>query len=229
MKNTLGLHDDDDIYLFEDLEASFAIRFHDEEPAGWRTVGDIFQSVAARFGDDPTGAGKCGTAMAFYRLRAALAPLAPGVRLTPETALADLPVRSASRLSKVIKRDGGLRTPALVLSWLGGIGFLLFLAGLAMVFVATSVDAVSWLVPVGLFVTAALVIRFDPWTTFKGCRTVGDLARRVAVRNFGRFSGAGARSGRDDLWSALLIVLADHGNLPMQRINTDTILLQSQA
>lgn len=60
------------------------------------------------------------------------------------------------------------------------------------------------------------------------CRTLGDLARKVAGLNFGDLYAQGAKARDKDLWNALLEVLSEYAFLPRAEIHPGTFILQKQ-
>ena len=83
MTNSLDLGDEefDLIDLQVEIESAFGLRLSDEEAESVRTMGDLHVLLMRRIG--PAEGDSCLTTMAFLRLRRAIAPLVPDIRLQP--------------------------------------------------------------------------------------------------------------------------------------------------
>jgi hypothetical protein len=218
-KNTLGLDDDLDFCeMAQALEKAFGAKFAPVLP--WFTVGDVFDELLAQAptSDQP---GKCATSMAFYRLRQALlTELEVESAIGPRTRLCDVNPGSAKALHKRLSIALGLELPAVGLSPLGTAGWLLLLAGFLGGLCATAVHG-FWpcaaLFPVGL-----VMMRLDPGTF--GTQTIGDLARRVATKNFHAFAKAGADRRPGAIWATLVELLDEFAEHAPSEITRDTRL-----
>src|SRR5260370_30722052 len=101
MTNTLGLDDDlDAVEVFSNLETSFSIRFTDAEASAWRTVGDIYSTLRSRVSNSGKRAGRCATAMTFYRLRRAPSRLGIDTRPQPHTPVKRINTLTTQKLFK---------------------------------------------------------------------------------------------------------------------------------
>lgn len=212
MLDSLNLAGDDARDLERSLEDAFEVSFADlAEPCV--TVGDVHARLLDRF-NAGAGEGRCATSMAFYRLRNALAPLMPGRRITPDT-----PLRLAGGTPKALTgRLGeatGLRLHVGYAGWLT-------LIGLASVPLSLLLGAVlhddRWL----LLATGLLLLRFD--TGMYGKQTVGELARQVAVNDFGRLAREGADHRPERVWQVLLQIIGDVAEVDEGRIGRQTRL-----
>ena len=229
MSNTLGLDDDlDGVELIRGLETAFCVGFSDREAEGCRTVGDIFMLLRIRLASGSDAGRRCVNAMAFYRLRRAYSEFGVEGRLSPSTSLKGFSRRSVKRHFKEIRRRAGLRVPRVGCTWLGQIGTALLVMSAAVLLVVAKWSPEWWLLPILVCGSGVVLHRFDPGTFPIDCPTLGDLARKVAALNYGRFVIEGAGSRDNELWTALLEVLSEHSTLPKTEIRMETLLLQSQ-
>lgn len=73
MANTLGwVGDGDDWYAVQELDRAFALKLP-PNLSHWRTVGDVWRTIEERHLAAGERDGGCHSAMAFYRLREAVA------------------------------------------------------------------------------------------------------------------------------------------------------------
>jgi acyl carrier protein len=87
MPNTLGLDDDlDPVEVVQLLERVFDIEVSQEEADRISTVGDFYEVLLRKIPPDEADR-KCASAVAFYRIRAALRRLGHGDRLTPASGM----------------------------------------------------------------------------------------------------------------------------------------------
>src|SRR6266481_165950 len=148
MMNTLGL--DDDLGMVEvviNLETSFSIRFADAEVGAWRTVGDIYSTLRSRVSNSGKRAGRCATAMTFYRLRRALSELSIDTRLRPDTPVKEMTGLTAKPLFKQVSARSGLRMPRPKVALWGALGHWSILAGLIGMLTTAVLVPHWWLVP----------------------------------------------------------------------------------
>src|SRR5580698_9597771 len=119
MSITLGIDDEDSVNVVQDLERSFDIRISASEAAACHALGDIFDLLRGKLRDSGVGGKSCASAMAFYRLRHAIADLSPEERLRPSTPLAAIERASPKGLFKYIHAQTGLQLPSNEFSWIG--------------------------------------------------------------------------------------------------------------
>ena len=227
--NTLGLDDDlDGVELLQNLEFSFGIKFLNEEAMSCWTVGDLSRLVQSHLHDCDIGA-RCATAMAFYRLRRAFSLIGAEPRLTPATGLKDIPLPSPKAAFRQIQDTyPEMRLPLLPLSTAGQGGLALLLIG-AISAIVTLAIAPRWsLFPVLGAAVGAALMRWERGRFPPECRTLGDLARKVAGLNFFALTKAGARYRQADICVAILEILTEHSSLPRSEIRDETLLLHSQ-
>jgi len=230
LPNTLGLDDDlDSVELLLDLETAFGVKFPSDEAEACWTVGDVFK-LAHRHVQRPDdlGAG-CATAMAFYRLRRALAQDDARPRPAPTTALEDILSPSPNATYRRIREAyPDMRLPRLSLSAAGQVGLTLLLVGALCLIITGAAAPRWWVLPALAMTVGAVLTHLDRGRFSPGCRTLGDLARKVAGLNFAALTAAGARYRDADVRSALVEVITEHSSLPKSEIQDGTLLLQSQ-
>lgn len=229
MANTLGLYgDDDDIELIEDVECAFAIRFGNHEPGDWYTVGDIYRALAARFPAASDAKGGCATAMAFYRIRRGLDQIGHAGPLRLDTPLLMSDSGNIASLFNGLGRQTRLRMPGVDMRALGTVGVWLgFLSAFA-AFVMLAGGKIPWIAMLlgGLGVGMCFL---DRGKAPADCRTLGDLAVKVAGLNRAALIAEGAASRASNTWRDLIEVLSEHTQLPKSEIRPDTWLLKSEA
>src|ERR1700742_287513 len=162
MPTTLGIDYEDSVDLVKDLESSFDVRIFDSEAAACRTLGDIFDLLLQKFGESGTGGQSCASAMAFYRLRRALADHSPEARLRPSTPLTAITRTSPKRLFKRIQVQTGLQLPSKAYSWVGWFGSIAAVAGLLGVLPIGILFEWWALVPATFIALACVLLPLDP-------------------------------------------------------------------
>ncbi len=229
LPNMLGLDDDlDGVEVVRNLEVSFGVKFSNKEAEDCRTVSDILKVLHNRLTTDEGSGQGCASAMAFYRLRRALTKSGIRSRLAPTTALDSISESSPKAVFRQIHTETKMRLPGLGLSGMGQIGLALLLGGL-LGLLGAAVGTHQWaVVSVLVATTGAVLMRLDPGRFPASCKSLGDLARKVAGLNFGAFLSAGAGCRERDVWSALIEVLSEHSSLPKTEIREETVLLRSQ-
>ena len=229
MQDTLGLDDADDRDdLQTALETSFGIQFSEAEAIGCRTVGDIFQVVLSRFPSPGEDAERCVTAMAFYRLRTAVAGLGVETRLTPDTCLLIITGLPARKLFRELGRRSGLYLPTCQAAPLGWIGGWTALGGLMGLLPTIAFAPQLWFACAATSLLGFLLICLDPGRVPPDCQTLGSLARKVAGLNFGTLHALGAKPSGQALWNGLVEVLSEHTLLPKTIIHTGTAISGTQ-
>lgn len=206
----LDLDGDDYAALWDGVEDAFGLAIPDEAH-GWTTVGDIQAWLEAAM-PAADQAGKCATSMAFYRLRAALRPLA-SEPIRPDTALAAFglsPRRLHRHLSAALDFQVHVQTLG---GWAMG-GIVLIVAGLGLAFVDVRF---LWLLLPGI-----ALVRVDPGLFSPA--TVGELARQAARAHFAAFAKAGADRRSPAIWAALQSTILDALELDDRSISRQTRL-----
>lgn len=226
MSNTLGLDDDlDDVELLQDIEQTFALRFSQAEAEKLYRVEDVYNYLRNRIEADGLNQ-RCATALAFYRLRRALAGSASRQVLRPSTELTPFVRGSANRLFRKLNRETGLRMPRTDGWWLSHAGASLCLASLFAILPVAIFDWSFW-IPLSLFLAGIVAAKLDPGQLPVDCKTLGELSRRVAGLNFAKMQKLGAAARDKDVWNAMIEVIAQHSALPKEQIGPETFLLQA--
>jgi hypothetical protein len=176
---------------------------------------------------DAIGAG-CASAMAFYRLRRALARDGSNPCLAPTTALEEIPSPSPkATFRRILEAYPDIRLPRLSLSAAGLCGLALLVSAFALIVVLAASPRWSAF-PALATALGVLLMRYDRGRFPRGCRTLGDLARKVAGLNIVALTAAGACYREVDVWRAFVEVLTEHSSLPKSEIQEHTLILQSQ-
>ncbi|HJT43038.1 MAG TPA: hypothetical protein VJ750_06005 [Rhizomicrobium sp.] len=231
MPNTLDwVGDGDDVATVGALEQAFEIAFSNAELEVLKTVGDLHGLVLHKISRS-NGTGKCASAMAFYRLRRALAANRPEIRITPATEMAVFSAPSLRYFFRRLSEQTGLRLPGPPHTWVGNIGeacWLLPLMG-ALPLLAWSVivrpEPYVFVGLVGVFILGLILVRLDPGRL---TGTVGALAREAARANYGNLLKQGARGRDAEIWGIFIEILADESRLNPREITRETVFFRSQ-
>lgn len=218
----------DALVLQEAFEEAFGLRPGDDEASACRSVGDLEAVLLKRFSSSLGEPGACMTSMAFYRLRAALAPFRSGVRLSPASELATLAGRSPRAFIERLSGQSGLMLPATRLNRSGTLGTIFVLIALP---VGCGVGLLSegwqgWAVGLILIALGVICLKFDSGLLPQGVDTLGDLSRRATALNFGKLAGEGGAVNETQLREALISFLSDAGDLPVAEIRPETPILE---
>ena len=239
--NTLGLDticDPDDLVLA--VESAFSVKFRKEEAEAIVTVGQMFDLLVkkiARGAEDR----KCASAMAFYRLRRALAKRAPGsIRLSPSSDLSWLTHAYTKRYVRRLERETGLKLPKPVptqIANFGSIGVImaslsgLFLVLLAAALAASNSQYAIFVARAGLIllpgggILGMLTVSLDPGRLPKDCERLRDLSRKATKLSYAVLIDQGADASEKRLWQMLVDVLSDFAHYPAVTINRDTLFI----
>lgn len=133
MTNSLNLRGDlDDVEAVTWTERTFGISISNEEAEATLTVGQLYDLVEAKCGDEPTEV--CLSQLAFYRLRTAMRELGVTSEIVPTTPISVVEPAGGSirRVWKRLSVASGLRlprletpftgTPPIWVDWLAAIG-----------------------------------------------------------------------------------------------------------
>lgn len=228
--NTLGLDDDlDSVDLLIAIERTFDFKISQEDASIVSTMGDLHDLLVSKF--EHAGGGKCQTSMAFYRVRRALKAVLGDIEIRPDTALSAIWNGSPKQLFQRAQHHCDLRLASLSRTNMSGFGGLLIAAAVfaAPILLFAKVD--GWLIlalAAGFFAPGFALTRLDPLAFGPSMVTVGDLARRTANQNYGVLVSLGGRSNAQAIWDALAEVAATFSDLPPEKIERATVILQSQ-
>jgi hypothetical protein len=226
MAQSLDLDDDNASQAIQALERSLGFQFEDGELDACRTVGDLFRIVSGRI--DGSGGEACAAAMAFYRLRRALAPHARGENLRPSYVLSEFIATPPKQLFRQIERETRLQLPAPANSGLGIAAFSAATAALLGV-IPVHVFYPGWTLYLILAIPAAIwAFTLDHGRFGKDIRTMGDLAKKVAMLNYGHLIEGGARPSQADQWDVVTEILAGYSAVKRSQIRSDTLILPAQ-
>lgn len=218
--DSLNLVGDDDLELLRAVEEAFGVGISDAEALHCETIGQLFHIVSSKLNlSEARGLG-CPTAIAFFRLRAALRRLGHARRASPKTDLRTIfRQHGALRMHIRLARETGLKLPPLELHPTSVTVLTLTVA----CGVAFSLWVGSDLLLIGSAVLAVISAFMLPKTIPEGAASLGDFAASSAAWNYGRLSAqaGGARSG--DVWKALTIVIRESvGSDFKVEMNSDT-------
>ena len=230
-RNTLGLDDDlDSVELLEEVERVFGITIAHEEAAKMYTVGDLYSVIVQKL---PSQSGeKCRTQMAFYRLRHALAPIAPDQKLVPSTPIGRITPQSPRKLLRFVERATSMKPPPTEQTLVGDLGVLLLLASFVAIPILAFARFNYWAVwPALIFslLLSIVLIRADPRKFFQSDTTLGGLATSITTHNYGKLIRLGGKHDEASAWEALREIMAHFTEgIEKKEIRADTILLHSQ-
>lgn len=169
MSNTLDwVGDGDDLAAVERLEQTFEISFSKEELTALTDVGSLHDLILQKI-SHINDKGKCASAMAFYRLRAALKSWRNDIAILPSTAMNVFTASSPKYLFRSLERQTGLRLGYPPHSWIGILGGLLvvtpivaLLPGLAWGAWVQPLPSDTDIVMTGMFFAGLLLLWLDP-------------------------------------------------------------------
>jgi hypothetical protein len=229
--NTLNWSGDgEDWDAIRSLEAIFEISFSNRELEALTDVGslhDLVQEKLFRANDQ----GKCASAMAFYRLRQALAAHRPDVRITPGTALNVFRTPYTKRFFSRLEWQTGLKLGGPAHTWIGwwGDAFVLLPLMLVLPLLAirlfVSFSSYIWLGPILMLPVGLVLLWLDPGRL---TGTVGDLARKAARTNYGRLMKQGAKGRDTEVWELLVETLTMESRLKPGEVTRETVFFASQ-
>jgi hypothetical protein len=225
---SLDIDDEDAVDIVREIERSFDIVISNSEAAACQKLGDIHDLLRRRFADGQIGGEACASAMAFYRLRRALAGMQPDFKLRPSTLLLDITKTSVRHFFRNLEFASSLRLPQKDYSWIGVIGLTSAITGLLSVPIVGGFFGWWALISALMLLIGCSLLRFDPGAFPKDCRTLGDLAERVSILNFGRLAKEGARVGDANLWKALTELTSPYTSVPPHQMSREASLVRVQ-
>ena len=204
-----------------EAEERFGVKISDSEASQMRTVGEFYELMLGKL---PAGESQvCLTAVAFFRIRRALARTR-GIdrrQVGPDLALANvLPIwrrrRDWSALADAMAlRIPGLKRPAA----LGDVGAwaiaVVFVAGICLSETDVFPLWATWCLGALMLPLAAVLTRPLAVHLSGDCRTVGDLSRAVLDMNAGELARSVGGAGREEIWRSLVRLISEQlGVLP---------------
>lgn len=211
-KNTLDLHDLDDVELLEAIESACGITYSNEEAERLRTVGDVYETLVEKLKAHDERRQVCFTAICFYRLRRALRELGPIADIRPNSRIEELfPTRRVDPVLERIQKRTGMALPT---PGLGGFTSALTITLVLCVPVAAVVftkSVGSWgLLALLGWPVAYLLCRFARTYIPDHYADVGALARAMAGLNLGSLIDEFGVRHKGDIWNALVIVIRNY-------------------
>jgi|ERR1700737_4707724 len=212
--------DGDDVDARRAVEQAFAVKLSDSEAQRCETVGQLFDLVLSKLNVSEKRNIGCPTAVAFFRLRAALRRLGCEQRLTHKTDLrAIFQVHGAKRLHLSLAREVDLDLPGLVLRSTSFAGLMLIMACGA----ALAVWATSWFPMLACTVLAVALSFVLPRTVPEETANFGDFTLNCAAWNYGKLSKRLGGARPRDVWEALTTVIREStGTSSMGEMNYNT-------
>jgi len=228
--NTLGLDDDlDSVEFLEEVERVFGISISDAEASQMCTVRDVYNIIIEKL--NPTHFGKCHTQMVFYRLRSALSPFAPELKLAPSTSIDIISTHCPKELVRFVGDAIGMNVPPTKITLLGHAGYLLLFSCIAATLVlafAQHGNLVLWFTVGLFFMISVYLIRIDPRKFMEDDVTLGGLAKSIATHNYGKLIQKGGRHTRSFAWETLTEIAATFSEvIEKNQVQENTILLKS--
>lgn len=226
LTNSLDLDPQDgDLELLGELKDVFEISFEPEDTHEIYTVGDLHDLLARKM---PLLDGKkCRTQMTFYRLRKALTVMSPQTELRPVTNLSDIVLGAPRKFFRVLERSSGLKLPSLPLTRAGSVVWLaLLFAFFPLIVFSLSGGGLAAFAAAGLaFGGMILIATHDRGLISGHLVTLGDLATATSAKNYSLLTKLGGRQSSEELWSALIELLAElSGALRKDEIRPSTTL-----
>src|SRR5215472_708913 len=212
--------DGDEIDVLYAIEEAFGVKISDAEARRCETVGQLFDIVSSKLNIPEARNLRCPTALAFYRLRAALRRLGHVHRVTTKTDLrAIFRAYGAKRLHLSLSSEADLKLPALQLHP-ASTAVLTFVTACG---VAVSLCVGSWLALLGCAVLAIILGFVLPKTIPQRMASLGDFAADCAAWNYGRLSEQAGGARRGDVWKALTTVVRESAGTGFTgKMNYDT-------
>jgi hypothetical protein len=198
--------DGDDVDVLYAIEEAFGVRISEAEALRCETVGQLFDIVSSKLNIPDVRHLRCPTALAFFRLRAALRRLGHVHRMRTKTDLRTIfRAHGAKRLHVSLSREAALKLPALELHPASTTALALMMA----CGVAFSLWFGSWLPLLGSAVLAVILGFVLPKTIPQRIASLGDFAADCAVWNYGRLSEQAGGARRGDVWKALTTIVRE--------------------
>jgi len=236
MANSLGWSDDDNWFDFAHwLKMQFDLELPVDDLLAIMNAGDLYDAIMVRLPVSPNNR-KCASAMAFYRLRQALSDLRAPSRIFPSTSLSCVEPHKMKEALQGLGAEERLHVPCArhgrLFSIIGNFVFFSVVAFLVLcgIHLGHPHDVpLSWLaISLGMAMSGFWVMQMFPDRVPEGCWTVGDLAKRIAAYNYGRFIRLGARQTEDEVWDAMCEALAEFALIPKSEITRDTVFYDGQ-
>jgi hypothetical protein len=226
--NCLSLGGDgDDVSVVYGVEKAFGVKISNTEALRCETVGQLFDVICSKLKMSGARNLGCPTALAFFRLRAALRRRGHEQRMTPDTDLrAIFHAHGAKRLRSSLVRELNLDLPSLQLHSASDTALVLVWAcGFPV-----AVWAASW-VPLLAFTILTVMLGFVlPRTLPEDVAKLGDLAVRCAAWNYGRLSQQCGGAKPREVWKALTIVVPESSGTGFEgEMNYDTRFFPERA
>lgn len=212
--------DGDEIYVILAVEKAFGIRVSNAEASRCETVGDLFEIVCSKLNISEARGLRCPTALAFFRLRAALRRSGHMHRISSKTDLRTIfRPHAAKRLRVGLSKETDLELPPLELHPTSVTVLMLVIA----CGVAVSIWLGSWYPLLGSAILSVASASVLPKTIPERNARFGDFAASCAAWNYGRLSEQAGGTRRGDVWKALTTVVRESADTDFRgEINSQT-------
>jgi hypothetical protein len=218
---SLGLAGDgDELHVVELLQEGFGIEFSAEALGRCETVGDLHALLLSQV-RPANSQGRCASAMAFYRLRRALAGNSPDAKHAPATRLADLAGASPYALRRDLGARLNLVLPVPKRDWAGRAGWLLIGFSLAGSLAGLLLGLPPFL---SLFLIPGVLLTLSDQGDF-GAMTLGDWARATADLNVIALLREGADRREPSIWRAAVRLMCIPTGVAADRVRPETRLI----
>ena len=207
--HSLRLEDDDIDFLVE-LEERFCIQITDEETQKLYTVGQLFDLITNKL--KGVGGSKCSSMITFHKLRNALQKHVGKVILRPSTLIDSLSEYTPKQLHEKIQTSCDLRVPTPYFSRAAYIGVLICIASTCSAFPIIFLSNSFWpLLGITLvtFIGGALLAHSNKGVWGEDQETLGDIARKMTLLNYGALVMQSAKSDEESIWKTIINTIDD--------------------
>ncbi len=223
---SLKISTDEDVYLLEELEQVFQVRFTDEEAQSSKTVGDLYEHLNTKISHYEGK--KCASSIVFYKVRNALEPITENIKITPNTEISYFSEINPKEFAKFLSGETNFNTKILKYSLAGKLGWLL-ITTLLLNFVGIyylKLPIQTYLFNSLFLVVGICLIHFDKMVIDSEIKTIGSLVERLVDKNYGEVLKQGARLTPEKSWDIFLNILTSYSNYDdKELISKDTLLL----
>jgi len=227
MMQSLNMDGDDAVDLVISCENMFEIKISKEEALLVETVGDLFELLRSKIEISEENK-KCGSAMAFYRLRRALISSNVKNAFLPSSDLSFLEKLYTKPFVRELEEKSGLRLPRPAYDCIGGLGLVIFIASFLAAFAMLVAESSLLLVFISTGVLGILMIWADQGQLPSGFRMTRSFVKEVTLQNYGRLIRQGAYLSESGLWTILTDLIAGLSAKPVHEIGRETYFYRSQ-
>jgi hypothetical protein len=212
--------DGDELDVLRGVEKAFGVKISNAEAHRCETVGMLFDVICSHLKISDARHLRCPTALAFFRLRAALRRRGYVQRITPDLDLrAAFHAHGGRRMHASLARELGLDLPGLQLdSTSANLLVLVWACGFPL-----AVWAASWVPLLACTILTIMLGLVLPRTLPEGIARLGDFAVSCAAWNYGRLSEQCGGARPCAAWQAFTIVVRESAGTGFEgEMNYDT-------